>query len=96
MLARTRGELYTEQPACGVAVPMHITAGNCCWSALEPGRVAAPSAQAFGIVVDDPKNDATVGGKAAEIQADNSRVKILVIPTDEELSIAQQVGRPHV
>jgi Acetokinase family len=49
-------------------------------------------AQAFGIVLDDAKNDAAVGGKATEIQADDSRVKILVVPTDEELSIAQQVG----
>lgn len=42
--------------------------------------------------MDDAKNEAAVGGKAAEIQADDSRIKILVIPTDEELSIAQQVG----
>ena len=55
-------------------------------------RPSALSAQAFGIVLDDAKNDAAIGGKAAEIQADNSRIKILVLPTDEELSIAQQVG----
>ena len=53
---------------------------------------SARSAQSFSIVLDDAKNDAAVGGKAAEIQADNSRIKILVLPTDEELSIAQQVG----
>jgi Acetokinase family len=58
-------------------------------------RPAALLAQAFGIVLDNAKNDAAIGGKAAEIQADNSRIKILVLPTDEELSIAQQVSDSH-
>lgn len=65
----------------------------CCWK-----HVSSPAtllAQAFGIVLDNAKNDAAVGGKAAEIQADDSRIKILVLPTDEELSIAQQVGDSH-
>ena len=31
-----------------------------------------------------------VGGKEGEIQSDSSQIKVLVIPTDEELSIAQQ------
>lgn len=44
-------------------------------------------------MVDDEKNEAAVGGKAAEIQADDSRIRVLVIPTNEELSIAQQVRR---
>ena len=58
-------------------------------------RPPALNVQAFGIVLDSAKNDAAVGGKAAEIQADSSRIKILVLPTDEELSIAQQVGDSH-
>ncbi len=47
--------------------------------------------QSFGIRIDDAKNEAATGGKTAEISAADSRIKILVIPTDEELSIAQQV-----
>ena len=48
------------------------------------------AAQAFGIDVDAESNKATVGGKEGEIQGRSSKVKVLVIPTDEELSIAQQ------
>ncbi len=45
--------------------------------------------QPFGIQVDEARNEAAVGVEA-DIQASTSRVKLLVIPTDEELSIAQQ------
>lgn len=47
-------------------------------------------AQGFGIDIDEAKNEAMVGGKAGEIQAEGSAVRVLVIPTDEELSIAKQ------
>ncbi len=46
--------------------------------------------QAFGIDVDTQRNATTVGGKEGEIQSGSSQIKVLVIPTDEELSIAQQ------
>jgi acetate kinase len=46
--------------------------------------------QKFGIDVDSAENEAMVGGKQGEIQSRQSEVKVLVIPTDEELSIAQQ------
>ncbi|CAM6087669.1 unnamed protein product [Calypogeia fissa] len=43
----------------------------------------------FGFAVDKQKN--SVGGShGREIQKDGSKIKVLVIPTDEELSIAQQ------
>lgn len=45
--------------------------------------------QGFGIEVDAARNEATVG-REGEIQSESSAVKVLVIPTDEELSIAQQ------
>ncbi len=48
------------------------------------------SLQAFGIDIDEERNRATVGGEMGEIQEDFSKIKVLVIPTDEELSIAQQ------
>ena len=45
--------------------------------------------QNFGVALDDDKNKQHIG-KAGEIQTPDSTVKVLVIPTDEELSIAQQ------
>jgi len=42
----------------------------------------------LGVVLDSKKNDAVVGREGA-IHADSSRVKILVIPTNEELAIAR-------
>eukprot|EP00878_Enallax_costatus_P030958 GHUV01033779.1.p1 GENE.GHUV01033779.1~~GHUV01033779.1.p1 ORF type:complete len:413 (+),score=79.58 GHUV01033779.1:418-1656(+) len=44
----------------------------------------------MGISVDGNKNKATVGGAQGDISAADSKVKVLVVPTDEELSIAQQ------
>ncbi|KAK9908838.1 hypothetical protein WJX75_003571 [Coccomyxa subellipsoidea] len=58
-------------------------------SALLRGR-ALEGLQKFGISVDPARNEATVRGKQGEIQSSESQVKVLVIPTDEELSIAQQ------
>lgn len=40
----------------------------------------------YGIIIDDAKNDTR---EEAVISADNSRVKVLVIPTNEELMIAR-------
>ena len=45
--------------------------------------------QAFGIEVDDALNEQHVG-KEGCISTAASAVKVLVIPTDEELSIAEQ------
>ena len=46
---------------------------------------------ALGISLDPAKNVVTVRGKSGPIHNDESRVDILVIPTNEELEIAQQV-----
>lgn len=43
-----------------------------------------------GVVLDDAKNVQAAGGVEMDVAADGSKVKVLVIPTDEELSIAQQ------
>ncbi|CAL8461837.1 g1368 [Coccomyxa elongata] len=58
-------------------------------SALLRGR-ALEGLQKFGISVDALRNDAAVGGKQGEIQSSESEIKVFVIRTDEELSIAQQ------
>mmetsp|Transcript_13439 Transcript_13439/g.40646 ORF Transcript_13439/g.40646 Transcript_13439/m.40646 type:complete len:369 (+) Transcript_13439:481-1587(+) len=52
-------------------------------------QLALQALEPFGVEVDASRNEAAVGVEA-EIQVPSSRVKVLVIPTDEELSIAQQ------
>ena len=47
------------------------------------------ASQAFGIQVDEAANEACVGQEGVISTAD-SAIKVMVIPTDEELSIAQQ------
>ncbi len=42
----------------------------------------------LGIIIDDEKNN-TLTGKAGEIHAPDSKVKVLVIPTNEEAAIAK-------
>jgi acetate kinase len=45
----------------------------------------------MGIAIDDAANKAMVGGEQGDISAPGvSRIPVLVVPTDEELSIAQQ------
>lgn len=43
----------------------------------------------FGILIDEDKNNLR-SGEIREVQANSSKVKILVIPTNEELEIAEQ------
>lgn len=45
----------------------------------------------FGIVLDKEKNK--VRGKIQEISAENSKVKVFVIPTNEELVIARETKK---
>lgn len=46
--------------------------------------------QDMGIIVDEARNQALVGGAEGSFSATGSKVELMVIPTDEELSIAQQ------
>ena len=55
----------------------------------EVRRRACADMRHLGIEIDAGKNEATAG-QEVDISADQSRVKILVIPTDEELAIAGQ------
>jgi acetate kinase len=47
----------------------------------------------LGITIDDQRNTETVGGKEGEINAKDGRVKVYVIPTNEELLIARDTLR---
>jgi acetate kinase len=48
------------------------------------------TADGFGIVL-DPEKNAVGSSQARAIQATSSRVRILVVPTNEELEIAQEI-----
>ena len=47
----------------------------------------------MGIELDADKNRAKKGGEAADISKPSSRIKVLVIPTNEELVIARDTRR---
>jgi acetate kinase len=55
-------------------------------------RAVCDNLDALGIVLDLDKNKAT-GAIEATISAPNSRVKVMVIPTNEELVVAREVKR---
>ena len=60
-------------------------------------RHACAGLKNLGIVLDEDKNSAMMGG-VEEIQTADSPVKVLVIPTNEELEIALQtlnIIAPH-
>jgi acetate kinase len=47
----------------------------------------------LGIALDAEKNAGTVGGKEGDVAAEGARVRVYVIPTDEELLIARDTVR---
>jgi acetate kinase len=47
----------------------------------------------FGIELDNKKNASTVGGKEGIISKKDARVKVYVIPTNEELIMARDTCR---
>jgi acetate kinase len=46
--------------------------------------------QAFGIELDSEKNKLMVDGAGGDVSRPSGSVRVLVVPTDEEISIAQQ------
>lgn len=46
----------------------------------------------FGVILDEARNDAMTGGACGEISTEGSRLKVYVIPTNEELLIARQTA----
>ena len=55
-------------------------------------QMACEGLEAFGIILDQDKNK-SLNHKEGEIQATDSRVKIMIIPTNEELEIALETIR---
>jgi len=56
-------------------------------------ELACQDLEGLGIVLDRKRNSQALGGTIREIQAGTSRVRILVVPTDEELEIARQTAK---
>ena len=46
--------------------------------------------EAFGIKVDAEKNEKAIRGVQMDISSADSKVKVLVVPTNEELMIAKE------
>ncbi len=55
-------------------------------------KAIAGGLEAFGVVIDDEKNNCKNDGTIHDIAADTSRVRVLVIPTNEELVIARETA----
>jgi len=53
---------------------------------------ACENLEAFGIAIDAGAN-ATASGPVSTVSTSDSRIKVLVIATDEELCIAQDTAR---
>jgi|WetSurMetagenome_2_1015567.scaffolds.fasta_scaffold00610_17 acetate kinase len=64
-------------------------AGGIGENATSVRKLACSELEHLGIIIDEDRNN-EISTEAREISADNSEVKIFVIPTDEELEIAQQ------
>ncbi len=66
-------------------------------SATVRDRVCA-GLQPLGMILDAAANEAGTDGRIRDVSASDSAVKVLVVPTDEELEIAEQtlarVGTP--
>jgi acetate kinase len=53
-------------------------------------KAVVENLEAFGIKLDDEKNEKAIRGAQMDISAADSKVRILVIPTNEELMIAKE------
>ena len=69
------------------------------WAALTAGigentpvmrNAITKNLEAFGIKVDPAKNEKAIRGAQLDISAADSKVKVLVVPTNEELMIAKE------
>ena len=83
------GSYYAYMGGCDVLV---FTAGIGEKSPQTRSEVCARLKEAFGVEIDEQKNIDTFGNYA-EISTPNSKIKVLVVPTNEELMIARDVMR---
>lgn len=83
------GSYYAYMGGCDVLV---FTAGIGEKSPQTRSEVCARLKEAFGVEIDEQKNIDTFG-VYGEISTSNSKIKVLVVPTNEEIMIARDVMR---
>lgn len=83
------GSYYAYMGGCDVLV---FTAGIGEKSPETRKEVCSRLKEAFGVEINEELNS-TIYGKYAEISTPNSKIKVLVVPTNEELMIARDVMR---
>lgn len=83
------GSYYAYMGGCDVLV---FTAGIGEKSPQTRSEVCARLKEAFGVEIDEQKNIDTFG-VYGEISTPNSKIKVLVVPTNEEIMIARDVMR---
>ena len=87
---RIRKYIGAYTAALGRVDALVFTAGVGENSALVRARVC-DGLDALGICLDDTANGAVTRGHVSAVHAEDSRVDVLVVPTDEEFEIAHQV-----
>ncbi len=79
------GAYYTILPGCDAVV----LTGGIGENAVPVRAKICRGLARLGAVLDERRNAATVAGRAGPITADNSKLSLWVVPTDEELMIAR-------
>lgn len=69
-----------------------VFTGGVCENNADERKMTVENMENLGIEIDDSKNDVITAGSGKEglISTDNSKVKVFVIPTNEELEIAKE------
>lgn len=84
------GQYYARLGGCDLIV---FSAGVGENSSTMRKNVSENLKEAFGIIIDDELNNKTVHGEFGIITKPESKIKVVVIPTDEEAMIARDIVR---
>lgn len=84
------GQYFVRLGGCDLIV---FSAGVGENSSLMRKNVCENLRDALGVRIDDRKNEETVHGAEGVISAEESEIKVVVIPTDEEVMIARDIVR---
>lgn len=84
------GQYYVRLGGCDLII---FSAGVGENSTMMRKLVCENLREALGVVIDDKLNEYAVHGNASLISAPESKIKVVVIPTDEEVMIARDIMR---
>lgn len=85
----TRRHCRDWKQSCGPCTPQ-CSAMTSCTACAALHVLCCAALQSLGIELDESRNVATVGGHQGDISGPGAKIRSLVVPTDEELSIAKQ------